>query len=91
MLSFSTRRVYILRHLVFDENTLPYVSPKQSQTNIDVPPHIATFVESFSILHAHDRSDKGKYKMLAHTLKVIMLLHLMYSLMNKSMIDLSGT
>ena len=39
---------------MFDEKTLPYVSLKQSQTNIDVSPHLATFVESFSKLLAHD-------------------------------------
>ena len=45
--------VYISRHVVFVENTLPYMSLKQSQTNIDVSPHLATFVESFSKLLAH--------------------------------------
>ena len=39
---------------MFDENTLPYVSPNQSQTNIDVSPHLATFVESFSNLQTPD-------------------------------------
>ena len=39
-----TRRVYISRHVVFDENTLPSVSPKKYQTNIDVSPHLSTFV-----------------------------------------------
>ena len=46
----ASRRVYISRHVVFDENTLHYVSRKQSQTNIDVSAHLATFVESFSRL-----------------------------------------
>ena len=50
-------RVYISIHVVFDENTLPYVSLKQSQTNIDVSPHLATFVESFFKLLAHDNFD----------------------------------
>ena len=50
-------RVYISRHVVFDENTLPYVSIKQSKTNIDVSPHLATFVEFFSKLQAHDNFD----------------------------------
>ena len=54
----STRRVYISRH-VFDENTLPYVSPNQSQTNIDVSPHLASFVESYSKLQTHD-ADLGE-------------------------------
>ena len=52
-----TRRVYISRHVVFNENTLPYVSPKQYQTNIDVSPHLATFVESFSKLQTPDNYD----------------------------------
>ena len=47
-------RVYILRHVVFHKNTLPYVSLKQSQTNINFSPHLSTFVESFSKLLAHD-------------------------------------
>ena len=42
---------------MFDENTLSYVSSKQSKTNIDVSPHLATFVESFSKLLAHDNFD----------------------------------
>ena len=50
-------RVYIFRHVVFDENTLPYVSPKKYQTNIDVSPHLATFVESFSKLQTPDNYD----------------------------------
>ena len=49
--------VHILRHVVFDENTLHYVSRKQSQTNIDVSADLATFVESFSKLLAHDNFD----------------------------------
>ncbi|KAH0766684.1 hypothetical protein KY285_002555 [Solanum tuberosum] len=55
-----TMRVYISRHVMFDENTLPYVSPNQSQTNIYVSPHLATFVESFSKLQTHDNSDSGE-------------------------------
>ncbi|KAH0728435.1 hypothetical protein KY284_004300 [Solanum tuberosum] len=55
-----TMRVYISRHVMFDENTLPYVSPNQSQTNIYVSAHLATFVESFSKLQAHDNSDSGE-------------------------------
>ena len=31
-----------------------------SQTNIDVSPHLATFVESFSKQQAHDNYDSGK-------------------------------
>ena len=46
----ALRRVYIFRHVVFDENTLPYVCAKEYQTNIDVSPHLATFVKSFSKL-----------------------------------------
>ncbi|KAH0734949.1 hypothetical protein KY285_010656 [Solanum tuberosum] len=52
----SRRRAYISRHVVFNENTLPYVSPNQSHTNIDVSTHLATFVESFSKLQAYDNS-----------------------------------
>ena len=52
--------VYISRHVVFDENTLPYVSPKQYQTNIDVSPHLATFVEYFSKLQTPDNCDSGE-------------------------------
>ena len=55
-------RVYISRHVVFDENTLPYVSPKQSQTNIDFLPNLPTFVESFSKLPTHDNFDSGEVK-----------------------------
>ena len=65
---------------MFDENTLPYVSPKQSQTNINVSFYLDTFVKSFSKLHAYDNYDSGEYRLLAHTLLVIKLLHLMYSL-----------
>ena len=39
---------------MFDENKLPYVSQKKYQTNIDVSPHLATFVESFSNLQTPD-------------------------------------
>ena len=53
-------RVYISRHVVFNENTLPYVSPKQYQTNIYVSPHVATFVESFSKLQTPDNYDSGE-------------------------------
>ena len=56
----STKRVYISRHVVFDENTLPYMSPKKSQTSIDVSPHLATFVEYFSKLQVHDNFDSGE-------------------------------
>ena len=52
-----TRRVYISRHDVLDENTLPDVSSNKPQTNIDVSSHLATFVESFSKLQAHDNYD----------------------------------
>ena len=41
----ASRRVYLSRHVVFDEKTLPFVSPKKYQTNDDVSPHLATFVE----------------------------------------------
>ena len=54
MLSCIYKEVYISRHAVFDKNTLPYVSPNQSQTNIDISPHLTTFVESFSKLLTHD-------------------------------------
>ena len=50
-------RVHILKHVVFDENTLHYVSRKQSQTNIDVSAHLATFVESFSKLQTPNNYD----------------------------------
>ena len=71
------------------KNTLPCVSLKQSQTNIYVSPHLATFVESFSKLPTHDNFDSRKYMFLDHTLIVIMFLHLMYSLMMRSIINLS--
>ena len=45
---------------MFDENTLPSVSPKQYQTNIDVSPHFATFVESFSKLQTPNNYDSGE-------------------------------
>ncbi|KAH0716920.1 hypothetical protein KY285_012951 [Solanum tuberosum] len=48
------------RHIVFDKNTLPYVPPRQSQTNIDVSPHLATFAESSSKLQAYDNHNSGK-------------------------------
>ena len=53
-------RVYIFSHVVFDENTLPYVSPKQYQTNINVSSHLAIFVESFSKLQTPDNYDSGE-------------------------------
>ena len=58
----ASRRVYISRHVVFDENTLPYVSPKQYQTNSDVSPHVGTFVECFSKLQTPDIYDSGEVK-----------------------------
>ena len=73
--------IHVSKHVVFDENTLSYVSSKQSKTNIDVSSHLATFVESFSKLQAHDNMIQGKYRLLPHTLITKMLLHLMYSLM----------
>ena len=45
---------------MFDENTLPYVSPKQYQTNINVSSHLAIFVESFSKLQTPDNYDSGE-------------------------------
>ena len=36
------------------------MSPKQSQTDNDVSPHLATFVESFSKLNVHDNYDSGE-------------------------------
>ena len=47
-----TRRAYISRHVVLDENKLPYVSSNQSQTKIDVSPHLATFV-NLSLNYRH--------------------------------------
>ena len=55
-----TRRVYISRHDVLDENTLPDVSSNKPQTNIDVSSHLATFVESFSKLQTPDNCDSGE-------------------------------
>ena len=62
----STRRVYISKHVVFDENTLPYVFLNQSQTNIDVSPHLATFVESFSKIQAHDADSREVHAASTH-------------------------
>ena len=36
------------------------MSLKQFQTNIDVSPHLATFVKSFSKLQAYDNYDSGE-------------------------------
>ena len=36
------------------------MSPKQYQTNIDVSPHFATFVESFSKLQTPNNYDSGE-------------------------------
>lgn len=35
------------RHIVFDENTLPFEPSNQTQTNIDAPPPLAIFVQFF--------------------------------------------
>ncbi|KAH0641901.1 hypothetical protein KY290_035198 [Solanum tuberosum] len=56
----SIRRVYISIDVVFDENTLPYVSSSHSQTNIGVSPHLDSFVESFYKLLALENHNLGE-------------------------------
>ena len=49
--------VTYLKMLCSMKTHYPVCLQKQSQTNIDVSPHLATFVESFSKLQAHDNYD----------------------------------
>lgn len=47
-------------YVIFDECTLPFVLPTQTQANTDVSPHLATFVEFFSKLQAQDDINPGE-------------------------------
>ncbi|KAH0773730.1 hypothetical protein KY290_010867 [Solanum tuberosum] len=50
----QTRRVYVSRHVIFDELALPYV--QTDKRNINVSPHLATFLEFFSTVQNPDTS-----------------------------------
>ena len=91
MLSSLYNEGFISRHVVFDENALSYVSPKQSQTNINVSSHLATFVESFSKLQAHDYYDSGEVQVASPhiTSDNAATPHVLID--DESIIDISGT
>ena len=87
----SPRRFYISTHVVFDENTLPYLSPKEYQTNIDVSPYLGTFVESFSEFQAHDNSNSGEVQVSTTHINIDNAATSDIHLDDKGIINLLGT
>lgn len=53
----STKKVFISRHVIFDEHLLPYVQPAQSSLNTST--HLATFLEFFSTVQDYSPTDAG--------------------------------
>ena len=67
------------------------MSPKQYQTNIDVSPHLATFVESFSKLQAHDNYDSREVQADSPHINSDNAATPHVLIDNESIIDISGT